>query len=103
MEASDMVSSTVPRILRQGFDDFREFVNPMIALRAELAGEPVHVLRVDAGRLVTREGQLIEDFHGTQAFGHKNPAIAKAVIAFLESDSPSWFPSRVNAYAGSLG
>lgn len=98
-----MVESAVPQILRQGFDDFREFVNPLIALRAELAGEPVHVLRVEAGRLVTREGQVIEDFHGTQAFGHRNPAIAKAVIAFLESDSPSWFPSRVNAYAGSLG
>jgi len=89
-------------VLWQGFDDFREFVNPMIALRAELAGEPTKLLRVDAGRLVTAQGQLIEDFHGTQAFGHRNPAIAQAVVAFLESDSPSWFPSRVNPYAGSL-
>ena len=92
----------IERVLRQGFDDFREFVNPMIALRAELAGEPAKLLRVDAGRLVTAQGQLIEDFHGTQAFGHRNPAIARAVAAFLESDSPSWFPSRVNPYAGSL-
>ena len=98
-----MTSSAVPQILRQGFDDFREFVNPMIALRAELAGEPTQVIQVDAGRLVSREGQVIEDFHGTQAFGHRNPTIAKAVVSFLESDSPSWFPSRVNPYAGSLG
>ncbi|HEU5072574.1 MAG TPA: aminotransferase class III-fold pyridoxal phosphate-dependent enzyme, partial [Polyangiaceae bacterium] len=83
-------------------DDFREFVNPMIALRARLAGEPTEVPRVDAGRLMTREGQVVEDFHGTQAFGHRNPAITRAVRAFLESDSPSWFPSRVNPYAGSL-
>ena len=45
--------SALPRILRQGFDDFREFVNPMIALRARLAGEPTDVARVDAGRLLT--------------------------------------------------
>lgn len=94
--------SAVPRVLRQGFDDFREFVNPMIALRARLAGEPTDVLGVDAGRLVTRDGQIVEDFHGTQAFGHRNPAITQALRAFLESDSPSWFPSRVNPYAGSL-
>lgn len=94
--------SSVPRILRQGFDDFREFVNPMIALRAQLAGEPSAVHHVDAGRLVTAEGQIIEDFHGTQAFGHRNPAIARALREFLESDSPSWFPSRVNPYSGSL-
>lgn len=95
-------TASVARILRQGFDDFREFVNPLIALRAKLAGEPSDVVHVDAGRLVTADGQIIEDFHGTQAFGHRNPAIARALLEFLESDSPSWFPSRVNPYAGSL-
>lgn len=94
--------STVARILRHGFDDFREFVNPLVALRAQLAGEPCDVRRVDAGRLVTAQGRGIEDFHGTQAFGHRNPAIARALCDFLESDSPSWFPSRVNPYSGSL-
>jgi acetylornithine/succinyldiaminopimelate/putrescine aminotransferase len=96
------MAHAVPSILRQGFDDFREFVNPLIALRAELAGEPAKVIRTDGSQLITEEGQLVEDFHGTQAFGHRNPAITKAVVAFLESDSPSWFPSRVNPYAGSL-
>lgn len=100
----DVVGSTssLPRILRQGFDDFREFVNPLVALRAKLAGEPSDVVHVDAGRLVTRAGHVVEDFHGTQAFGHRNPAIAQALLEFLRSDSPSWFPSRVNPYAGSL-
>jgi acetylornithine/succinyldiaminopimelate/putrescine aminotransferase len=92
----------VPTILRQGFEDFREFVNPLIALRAEIAGEPTKVVHVDGGRLLTTEGQPVEDFHGTQAFGHRNPVIARAMLAFLDSDSPSWFPSRVNPYAGSL-
>ena len=94
--------SSLQRILQHGFDDFREFVNPLISLRAKLAGEPSEVLRVEAGRLVTAEGLVVEDFHGTQAFGHRNPVIARAVADFLASDSPSWFPSRVNPYAGSL-
>jgi len=92
----------VAGILRHGFEDFREFVNPLIASRAELAGEPTRVTRVDGGRLVTDGGQIVEDLHGTQAFGHRNPAVAAAVLAFLESGSPSWFPSRMNPYAGSL-
>jgi ornithine--oxo-acid transaminase/putrescine aminotransferase len=96
------VTPPLANILRHGLEDFREFVNPLIALRTELAGEPTKFSRVEAGRLVTADGQQIEDFHGTQAFGHRNPAVARALIAFLESDSPSWFPSRVNPYAGSL-
>ena len=93
---------TVEDILRRGFEDFREFVNPLIALRAEVAGEPLRIVHTREGRLEDVEGHLIEDLHGTQAFGHRNPAIAAAVRAFLDSDSPSWFPSRVNPYAGSL-
>lgn len=89
-------------ILRRGFDDFREFVNPMIALRAELAGEPTRIIRTDAGRLVEGDNGLVEDFHGTQAFGHRHPHITRAVQDFLASDAPSWFPSRVSPYAGSL-
>jgi acetylornithine/succinyldiaminopimelate/putrescine aminotransferase len=96
------MASAVSAVPRQGFEDFREFVNPLIALRAELAGEPTKIMHVVEGRLVTADGQVVEDFHGTQAFGHRNPAIAQAVQGFLASDSPSWFPSRVNPYAGSL-
>src|SRR5262245_49654937 len=89
-------------ILRKGFDDFREFVNPLIASRAELAGEPTRLVRVEGGRLIDVDGKTIEDFHGTQAFGHRHPAITKAVRDLLDSDAPSWFPSRVNPFAGSL-
>ncbi len=96
------MASRTETILRHGFEDFREFVNPLIALRAELSGEPATMVRALDGRLVDRQGQAIEDFHGTQAFGHRNRAITQAVREFLDSDSPSWFPSRVNPYAGSL-
>jgi len=96
------MSKRIDAILRKGFDDYRELVNPVVALRAELTGEPAKVTRTDGGRLVDSAGHLIEDFHGTQAFGHRHPAITQAVRELLDSDSPSWFPSRVNPYAGSL-
>jgi len=96
------MSKRIDAILRKGFDDYRELVNPLVALRAELTGEPAKVTRSDGGRLVDSAGHLIEDFHGTQAFGHRHPAITQAVRELLYSDSPSWFPSRVNPYAGSL-
>ena len=92
----------IDEILRCGFDDFRAFVNPPVALRTELTGEPYRVLYAREGRMVTAEGQEIEDLHGTQAFGHRHPAIAAAVQAFLGSDSCNWFPARVNPYAGAL-
>jgi acetylornithine/succinyldiaminopimelate/putrescine aminotransferase len=96
------MATSIETILRRGFEDFREFVNPHIALRTEVSGEPTRVIHTKEGRLEDVEGHLIEDFHGTQAFGHRHPAIAAAVREFLDSDSPSWFPSRVNPYAGSL-
>jgi acetylornithine/succinyldiaminopimelate/putrescine aminotransferase len=86
---------------RSGWDDYKRFVNPMVALRAELLGEPVRVEHVVDGRLALDRAN-VEDFHGTQTFGHRNPAITKAVMDFLASDSPNWFPARVNPYAGSL-
>ena len=92
----------VPHILRSGFDDYRRFVNPGVAQRAELSGEPTRLVHTSEGRLLTEERAPIEDFHGTQAFGHRNAAIAAAVREFLDSDSPSWFPARVSPYAGSL-
>ncbi len=98
-EAAD----TVEDILRTGFDEHRAYVNPIVSQRAGLAGEPVKLVGTNAGALVDRQGGEIEDFHGTQAFGHRHPAIAAAVRAFLESDAPSWFPTRVNPFAGRLG
>ncbi len=92
----------IETILRDGFDEFREFVNPLIAMRAELAGEPARSVHVRDGRLVDGGGHTVEDFNGTQAFGHRHPHVTRLVQEFLASDSASWFPSRVNPYAGSL-
>jgi acetylornithine/succinyldiaminopimelate/putrescine aminotransferase len=92
----------IDTILRDGFDDFREFVNPMVARRAELASEPARIAFTRDGRLVDKNGNQIEDMNGTQAFGHRHPHVTRMVQEFLASDSASWFPSRVNPYAGSL-
>jgi acetylornithine/succinyldiaminopimelate/putrescine aminotransferase len=88
-------------IIRDGYESYRRYVNPLVTLRAELLGEPTHVTRVDGGQLVEPRGH-VEDFHGTQTFGHRHPAISQAVADFLASDSPNWFPCRVNPYAGLL-
>jgi acetylornithine/succinyldiaminopimelate/putrescine aminotransferase len=89
-------------ILHKGFDEYREFVNPLIFQRASLAGEPIKIVKTREGRLVEDTGLELEDLHGTQAFGHRNPAIADAVRRFLDSDAASWYPSRVNPFAGRL-
>jgi len=87
---------------RTGWDDYRELVNPIVAQRTELTGEPARVVHTDQGRLVDAAGARFEDFHGTQSFGHRHPAIANAVRAFLETDAPNWYPGRMNPYAGLL-
>ena len=92
----------IEQILKSGFDEFRDFVNPMIAMRAELSGEPARATHARDGQLVDGAGNRIEDCNGTQAFGHRHPHVTRKVQEFLESDSASWFPSRVNPYAGSL-
>lgn len=89
-------------ILRDGFGEFKSFVNPLIAERARLAREPIQFVRVSDGMLVDAEGKRYEDFHGTQMLGHRNAVVADAIRAFLESDAPNWFPSRVNPWAGRL-
>jgi acetylornithine/succinyldiaminopimelate/putrescine aminotransferase len=89
-------------IFQKGFDEYQELVNPLVAQRAKLAGEPIRVVATRGGALVDRDGRLIEDFHGSQAFGHRHPHIAAAMMRFLASDAPSWFPSRVNPFAGRL-
>lgn len=89
-------------LLSSGLDEFRTYVNPLIALRATLLGEPVRICGSREGVLIDDEGRRIEDFHGTQAFGHRNPAITAALRDYLDSDAPSWYPSRVNPFAGRL-
>jgi len=91
----------VADMLRDGYDAYRRYVNPLVALRAELLGEPTHVSATRDGQLIEPRG-TVEDFHGTQTFGHRHPAITQAVTEFLASDSPNWFPCRVNPYAGLL-
>jgi acetylornithine/succinyldiaminopimelate/putrescine aminotransferase len=93
---------SIEDILRHGFDDYQEWVNPLIAQRARLAKEPIRIVRAKDGRMVDKDGHEFDDFHGTQAFGHRNPVVTDAVRRFLDSDAPNWFPSRVNPFAGRL-
>jgi acetylornithine/succinyldiaminopimelate/putrescine aminotransferase len=88
-------------VTRRDWAAYREYVNPMVALRAELLGEPVRIEEVKDGQLIEARG-AVEDFHGTQSFGHRHPAITAALIEFLSSSSPNWYPARVNPYAGAL-
>ena len=87
-------------ILRKGFGEFVEYVNPFVAQRAELAGEAIRVVRTDDGRLVDADGRFVEDFHGTQMFGHRHPHITKAALDFLATDIPNWYPTRVSPQCG---
>jgi acetylornithine/succinyldiaminopimelate/putrescine aminotransferase len=96
------VPGLVKEAFHKGFDEFREFVNPLIAQRAELAGEPIQVRGAQGGPLHDAEGRELEDLHGTQMLGHRNQAVAAAVKAFLETDAPNWYPSRVNPFVGRL-
>jgi acetylornithine/succinyldiaminopimelate/putrescine aminotransferase len=91
----------IEAMLREGYESYRRYVNPLVTLRAELLGEPTRISSVRDGKLVEPRGS-VEDFHGTQTFGHRHPAITAAVTEFLASDSPNWFPCRVNPYAGLL-
>ena len=88
-------------MLREGYEAYRRYVNPLVALRAELLSEPTRLTATREGQLVEPRG-TVEDFHGTQTFGHRHPAISAAVTEFLASDSPNWFPCRINPYAGLL-
>lgn len=89
------------QMLREGYEAYRRYVNPLVTLRAELLGEPTRITATRDGRLIEPRGE-VEDFHGTQTFGHRHPAITGAITEFLASDSPNWFPCRVNPYAGLL-
>lgn len=97
-----MPSSRYEDILRKGFEEYQQFVNPLIAQRAKLAGEPIEIISTEGGKIVTREGQALEDFHGTQAFGHRNAYVAQELQNFLNEKAPSWYPSRVSPFSGRL-
>ena len=87
-------------IQRKGFEEYHRFVNPLIAQRAKIAGEPIRMVRAEDGRLFDADGLAYEDFHGTQQYGHRHPAVTKAVQEFLATDQPNWYPSRVSPQAG---
>jgi acetylornithine/succinyldiaminopimelate/putrescine aminotransferase len=96
--------STLSRadILR-GYDDFRVYCNRILGLRPELSGEPYRLVAVRDGQLIDHEGKPCDDFlagWGTQAFGHRNRAIERAIREYLDTDVPSFFTSGVSPYAG---
>jgi acetylornithine/succinyldiaminopimelate/putrescine aminotransferase len=99
-----MTAIDTKAMLKEGYEAYRRYVNPLVALRAELLSEPTKLVATADGQLVTGSGPrgTVEDFHGTQTFGHRHPAISQAVTDFLASDSPNWFPCRINPYAGLL-
>lgn len=91
--------------LGQGYDDFYQYVNPGIVLRAELANQPYRLMRVDGEQYVDVDGHRLDDFlcgWGTQAFGPRNPHVEQALIDFMGSDRPGFFTSVVSPYAGTL-
>lgn len=92
----------IENVLREGFQDFANYVNPLIAKRVQISNEPMVITSTKNGQLLERDEKIIEDFHGTQAFGHRHPHITKRVMEFLTSDSANWFPSRVNPFSGFL-
>lgn len=91
--------------LRQGFHDFRAFVNPLVAVRAQLVGEPYLLERTHEGRLIDVDGRAYTDLlsgWGTQAFGHRPAAVEAALVGYLQGAAPSIYPSGISPYAGLL-
>jgi acetylornithine/succinyldiaminopimelate/putrescine aminotransferase len=91
--------------LRQDYQDFARFVNPLVAGRAQLAGEPYLLTQVKDGKLVDLDKRSYIDLlagWGTQAFGHRPKAIEDALRDFLDSDTLSFYPSGISPYSGRL-
>jgi acetylornithine/succinyldiaminopimelate/putrescine aminotransferase len=86
----------------EGAREYQRFINEGIARRAALAGEPVKLVSARGGKLIDARGGEVEDLHGAQALGHRPAAVTAALQAFLSTDSPSWYPSRVNPFCGRL-
>jgi acetylornithine/succinyldiaminopimelate/putrescine aminotransferase len=91
--------------LRQAYQDFARFVNPLVAGRAQLSGEPYLLTQVKDGKLIDVNGRSYVDLlagWGTQAFGHRPKAIEDSLRDFLDSDVPSFYPSGISPYSGRL-
>jgi putrescine aminotransferase len=92
--------------LAQGYEAFRELVNPLVAVRAGLLEEPYQLVSVDDdGALIDVDGRRVEDFlsgWGTQALGHRNARVAAAISEVLAGRAPTFFTSGVSPYAGLL-
>jgi acetylornithine/succinyldiaminopimelate/putrescine aminotransferase len=91
--------------MAQGHEDFSRFVNPGVAIRAQLSGEPYQLKSVQDGHLIDNLGQHHVDMiagWGTQAFGHRPAAVEAALLDFLSGQEPSFYPSSVSPYAGLL-
>ena len=80
-------------LLDKGLDEFRTSVNPLIALRAELLGEPVRISGTRDGRLID-EPYLDADYLSYETTG---PTQVKDHYYFVlgdnrrnSSDSRSW-------------
>ena len=80
-------------VLHKGWDEFAGVRQPAhrAARRAGRRADRASGAR-RAARSFDADGHAIEDFHGTQMLGHRNPAVADAVRAFLDSDAPNWYP-----------
>jgi acetylornithine/succinyldiaminopimelate/putrescine aminotransferase len=91
--------------MKQGYEEFRRFVNPLIVSRAEISGEPFRLVRAQQSTLWDEDGNAFCDMlsgWGTQALGHRNPHITAAISAYLATQEPSFFPSSISPYAGLL-
>jgi acetylornithine/succinyldiaminopimelate/putrescine aminotransferase len=77
----------------------------VLALRAELSGEPYRLVAARDGRLLDQDGRWVDDLlagWGTQPFGHRPREVEEAVREFLASDAPSFHTSSVSPLAGRL-
>ena len=65
------MAGRIQSVLRRGFDDFREFVNPLIALRAEVAGEPSRIVATRDTTVGADDYEVFQNFvtvGGAQSF-----------------------------------
>ena len=63
---------------KRGFEEYARYINPLIAQRARLAGEPWELVAVRDGLLIDADGKAYEDFHGTQALDQPDARFCRA-------------------------